>query len=135
MAEMKSNEQTDHSEVDKLKSEIKKFQEDKERVRAIVGQIGGMPTFNQKYVNVLFIAIVVVCLIGSVMTTGKPHAIMLDMSIAIVSIKLLVLMHQQQRVNHFQLWILTTLEWQNNQIVSEMSEMRRKIGDQLPKNS
>lgn len=42
---------------------------------------------------------------------------MVELAIAAVSVKLIFLIHKQSRVNHFQLWILSSIEWQLNEIM------------------
>ena len=47
-------------EIDDLKMELEHFQKEKERVRQIVGKIGGVPKFSTKIINTLFIIAVAV---------------------------------------------------------------------------
>ena len=42
-------------ELNDLKQELEHFQQEKERVRAIIGKIGGMPKFHTKLINIIFI--------------------------------------------------------------------------------
>ena len=44
---------------------------------------------------------------------------MVDLALAALSIKILFLIHNQARVNHFQLWILTSIEWRLNEIAKK----------------
>lgn len=41
---------------------------------------------------------------------------MVELAIAILSVKLLYLIHFQNRVHHMQLWIISSLEWQIKEI-------------------
>jgi len=105
-----------NEELDDLKKEIDNFQQEKERVRAIVGQIGGMPTFKHKFWNILFFALIIVCFAVSALTEGKFSILMIDIGLAALSVKLLVLMHYMSKVNHFQLWVLSSIEWRINEL-------------------
>ena len=42
------------TEINDLKKELENFQQEKERVRLIVGKIGGVPTFNTRTFNTVF---------------------------------------------------------------------------------
>ncbi|MHC5057550.1 MAG: hypothetical protein ACYTKD_22980 [Planctomycetota bacterium] len=44
----------------------------------------------------------------------------IEFAVTAVSIKLMFLIHKQARVSHFQLWILSSLEWRLDQIMKEM---------------
>ena len=114
-------------EISDLKEEIEHFKKEKERVRGIVGSIGGMPTFNTKLFNTIFLITVVILLIISFMVEGKLHLIMSDLAIFAISLKIMLLMHNEARVNHFELWVLTSLEWK----VNEISKQLKKAGKDL----
>lgn len=109
-------------EIEDLKSEMESFKREKERVRAIVGKIGGMPNFNTKIFNIIFIVLILLCLVVSLMSAGILRLAMLELAIAALSGKLIFLIHNQSRVNHFQLWILSSVEWQLNEILKEVKK-------------
>ena len=41
---------------------------------------------------------------------------MIEVGIGLISLKLILMMHDQAKVNHFILWILSSLEWRINAI-------------------
>ncbi|MHC4727495.1 MAG: hypothetical protein ACYS17_09735 [Planctomycetota bacterium] len=45
-------------EISDLRHELEQFQKEKERVRAIIGKIGGVPKFRTKLINVIFIFVI-----------------------------------------------------------------------------
>ena len=100
-----------------LKEEIERFKEEKERVRSIVGKIGGVPRSHTRAFNIFFVTLVVVSLAISLISGGLLRLAMIELVVAALSIKLILLMNNQSRVNHFQLWILSSLEWQVNEIM------------------
>ncbi len=120
-------------EFDDLKQEMEDFQKEKERVRAIVGKIGGVPTFNTKLFNILFAIAVFTCLVLSLLSRGTLRLAMLEMATAALSLKLIYIIHNQARVNHFELWILSSLEWRMNELHKKIDILKEKIlkgGDQ-----
>jgi len=120
------NEQVNNSEVEDMKKEIEKFRQEKERVRTIVGQIGGVPKFNTKAANIVLTVLVVVCLAISLVSLGRLQWATLELAVAAISVKLVFLIHNQARVSHFQLWILSSMEWQLNELTKTIKAQARQ---------
>jgi hypothetical protein len=112
---------------DDLREEIERFKTEKERVRAIVGRIGGMPSFNTKLANIIFTIAIVTCLTVSLMYEGVVQLFTIEFAVTAVSIKLMFLIHKQARVSHFQLWILSSLEWRLDQIMKEIKQSKTPV--------
>ncbi len=53
-------------ELDDLRKELENFQKEKERVRTIVGKVGGAPKTRARLANPLFIVIVIVSVAVSI---------------------------------------------------------------------
>ena len=122
------HQQSDHCRVDQeikdLKQEIDEFKKEKERVRSIVGRIGGVPTFNTKIFNIIFAVLVGACLVISIfLARTSPQIILGEIALAAVSIKLMYLLHSQMRVNHFQLWVLSSIEWRINELTKSLPDV------------
>ncbi len=113
------NEQLEN-EIDDLKKELEHFEQEKERVRAIIGQIGGMPKFRTKLFNVIFIAIIVGSVVVSIIAGEKLRLLMVELATVTLSVKIIYLIHCQMRINHFKFWILSSIEWR-------LTEMRKEI--------
>lgn len=112
-------------ELEELKHELEEFRKEKERIRLIVGQIGGVPSFNSKITNVIFFGIVVASLILSVFVQDIWRYILIDIAVAVLSLKIIYLVHTLTRENHFELWILTSLEWQINEIRKDIKNLKK----------
>jgi len=108
------------NEIDDLKKELEHFQQEKERVRAIIGQIGGVPKFRTKLVNAIFILVIVASVVISVISGEKLRLLMIELATVTLSLKIIYLIHCQMRINHFKFWILSSIEWR-------LTEMRREI--------
>ena len=124
-------EKTEHekmveAELDDLKTELENFQQEKERVRAIVGKVGGVPTFNTKAFNYIFAGIIVITLAISFFH-HEYRVMMIELSTAALAAKILYMMHCQSRVNHFQLWMQSSIEWRINEIMKMIRELSDKI--------
>ncbi len=110
-------------EMDDLKRELEHFQQEKERIRAIVGKIGGVPTFNIKLFNIVFIAIMAVTLLISLFSS-ELRLLMVELATVALALKILYMMHCQSKVNHFQLWMQSSIEWRINEIIKLLREER-----------
>ena len=110
-------------EIDDLKQELEHFQKEKERVREIVGKVGGVPTFNTKLMNAVFIVVIGVSLVVSLIAGERWRLISIEIATVALSIKIIYLIHCQMRVNHFKFWILSSIEWRLN----EMMKIIKKI--------
>ena len=113
-------------ELDDLKKELENFQQEKERVRSIVGQIGGVPRFNTKLFNIIFIVVIIGSLGISFIGGREMRLIMIEVATVAISIKILYMMHCQSRVNHFQLWMQSSIEWRINEIMKMLRELKKE---------
>jgi hypothetical protein len=112
-------------EISDLKHELEQFQKEKERVRAIVGKIGGVPKFRTKLVNAIFIIIIAISVIGSIIGGEKIRLLMIELATVTLSIKIIYMIHYQMRVNHFKFWILSSIEWRIIELVKEIKELNK----------
>jgi hypothetical protein len=112
-------------EISDLKHELEQFQKEKERVRAIVGKIGGVPKFRTKLVNALFILLIAVSVIGSIIGGEKIRLLMIELATVTLSIKIIYMIHYQMRVNHFKFWILSSIEWRIIELVKEIKDLNK----------
>jgi F0F1-type ATP synthase assembly protein I len=114
-------------ELADLKKELANFQKDKERIRAIIGSVGGIPKFHSKLFNGVLIVATGLCLLISIMVNSTPvRLLMIELASAAVSVKIIYLIHCQMRVNHFKLWVLSSIEWRLN----ELTRLVRKIKEE-----
>ena len=117
-----------HEEIEDLKKELEHFQVEKERVRAIIGKIGGVPTFGSRFFNIIFVIIILSALIVSIVMPGTNAKLtMFEVATATLSIKIIYLIYSQNRVNHFQLWMLSSLEWRLNEIMKIVRKTDKTI--------
>lgn len=116
-------------EVDDLRHQLKHYQEEKERVRAIIGKIGGVPKFQTRLVNVLFVAAVCVLVIISVIAGEKWRMLMIEIATVVLSLKIIYLIHNQTKVNHFEFWMLSSIEWRINELTTGVRGISERLED------
>jgi hypothetical protein len=123
---MEENYKNLEDEISDLKHELEHFQQEKERVRVIIGKIGGVPKFRTKLVNILFIVVVVVCLIISVIGDREVRLLMIELTTVMLSLKIIYLIHCQNRINHFKFWILSSIEWRINELMKQVKKQSKQ---------
>lgn len=113
--------------IEELEKEINEFKKEKERVRKIVGKIGGHQ--NEKFhfsINIAFL-IVVMCIFILGMLKKIGFILSVEIGVLLVSLKIAWMIHEQQKVNHFQFWILTSLEYRVNEIHKKVATLEKNI--------
>lgn len=114
-----------HGELEDLRKELESFQQEKERVRAIVGKIGGVPKTQAKILNVVFFVVIVISLVVSVIGGEQWRLLMIETATVALSVKIIYLIHSQMKVAHFEFWILSSLEWRINEIMKQLRELQQ----------
>ena len=112
-------------ELQELLEEIEAFKKEKERVRSIVGRIGGVPSFNSRLANILFTILVIISLVVSIFVKDELRFAVIDLAIGIISFKIIYIVHQLMRANHFELWILPSIEWKITEIHKELKRLSK----------
>ncbi|MHC4708820.1 MAG: hypothetical protein ACYS8I_17290 [Planctomycetota bacterium] len=102
--------------------ELKDLKEE-ERVRAIIGKIGGVPRFRAKLVNIVFIVVITASVIISIFSGQELRLLMIELATIALSLKIIYLIHCQMRVNHFEFWILSSLEWRLTEIMRHVRHL------------
>jgi hypothetical protein len=114
------------NEINDLKSELEHFEQEKERVRAIIGKIGGVPQFRTKLINILFIVIIIIAGVISIFSGEKLRLLMVELTTVMLSVKIIYMIHIQMRVNHFKFWILSAIEWRINEMMTLIKQIKQQ---------
>jgi len=117
-------------EIRDLKNMLENFEKEKERVRAIVGGIGGVPSFNTKLINVVFVVIIVTAGAISIFSAEGMRLLMIELTTVMLSVKIIYMIHIQMRVNHFKFWILSAIEWRISEMMNEIKQIKKATGAQ-----
>lgn len=123
---MEEKQQHLENEIDDLRQELEHFQQEKERVRQIIGKIGGVPKLRTKLINVIFIVVIVGSIAVSIVGGQNLRLLMIELATVTLSVKIIYLLHCQSRVTHFEFWILSSLEWR----LIEMMKQLKKSEDE-----
>jgi hypothetical protein len=52
---------------------------------------------------------------------------MIEAATVILSLKIIYLIHNQMKVSHFEFWILSSLEWRINEMMTSIRHIAKKL--------
>ena len=113
--------------------ELREFKEEKDKIRRLVGQIGGAETVrHDRRINMLFIVAIVVLfgldLLPHVLGIRfpLPPLFLISLGVLLVSVKIIWMIHSQTKVAHFQFWILNSIEFRLNDLSKRIRKMEKR---------
>ena len=118
----------------KLKAELDQFKKEKEKIRKLMGQIGGKEQAKRdQWMNLIFISAIILIGINDVMhVVGGfhppiPTELSLGIAVLLVSIKIIWMMHKATKVEHFQFWILNSIEFRLNDVAKQVRNLEKTV--------
>ena len=111
-------------ETESLRAELEHYKTEREKIRNIVGQIGGKTNRRvNTVINAVFLFLVL-CAFGFDLVRHSlgwqipylPSTLLLEIAILLVSLKIIWMIHAQTKVDHFQFWILNSIEFRMNMV-------------------
>ncbi len=122
-------------ETEQLLEELEQFRREKDKIRSLVGQIGGTKAASRdRIINLGFIVAIAVILamdlVRHMLNIDRwwiPEMLSLEIAVFLVSIKIIWMIHLQSRVEHFQFWILNAIEFRLNDAVKRLRDIEDKI--------
>ncbi len=122
-------------ELDTLRAELEQYKSERDSIRDVVGQIGGqMHRKWHKTLNVVFLVIVLGAFTFDVCRHAFdleiafiPPFLLLEAAVLLVSLKIIWMIHMQTKVDHFQFWILNTIEFRVNMITRRLASIESAI--------
>ena len=113
-----------------LEEELEQFRTEKEKIRALVGQIGGVASNRRdRVVNVVFLTAIAFLLLTDIfrhvldVEMPLPPLFSIELGVLLVSVKIIWMIHKQGRVEHFQFWILNSIEFRLNEITKSVRRL------------
>jgi len=122
-------------EMDALRAELEHYKAQRQKIRDIVGQIGGKTGRRRNtVVNAVFLVLVLgafaldlVQRVAGWETPYLPPALVLEVAVLLVSLKIIWMIHGQTKVDHFQFWILNSIEFQMNMLSRRVTELSKTL--------
>ncbi len=122
-----------HMDTETLQQELEQFRKEKEKIRQLVGMIGGKNLAQRdRIINIAFIVLISVVFLLDIIRhlaavpIPLPPLLLVDLGVLLISIKIIWMIHKQSKVEHFQFWILSAMEWRLNEIIKEIKELHKK---------
>ena len=122
------------NELEALREELEDYRKEKEQIRQVIGAIGGAG--NDKREKILnFIFVFLLCTIftsdllrhfGEFKIPYITSMLSLEIGVLLVSVKIIWMIHKQTKVEHFQFWILNSIEFRLNAISKKLSKMENQ---------
>ncbi|MBN1433202.1 hypothetical protein JW921_00470 [Candidatus Fermentibacterales bacterium] len=122
-------------ETEILRKELDHYRTEREKVRRIIGQIGGQSSAGRdRAINAVFLSVVlavflfdIVRHIAGLQIPAIPPVLTLEVAVLLVSLKIVWMIHRQQKIDHFQFWMLNSIEFQMNAMSGRMREMEQAL--------
>jgi len=116
---------------EEILGELEEFEREREQLKEVLGRIGGQ-SFSKKdnWINIGFLAIILGLFIVELTTDYLPRLMSLELGVLMVSIKIVFMIHSQQKVNHFQFWILNSIEFRMNDMSKRVRKMERMLAEE-----
>lgn len=123
----------DHN-IEELEAQLKAYQEERERIKALMGSIGGKSDLKRdKLVNWIFFVLIVTLFGFDILRhmlhieITLPPLISIEIGILLISIKIIWMINRQSKVDHFQFWILNSIEFRINNLSVQINEIRKEL--------
>ncbi|UCF99890.1 MAG: hypothetical protein JSV89_10230 [Spirochaetaceae bacterium] len=123
------------NEAEILRQELDHYRTEKERIRKVIGQIGGATSKRQdRLINIIFLVVVlglfafdIVREITGFALPTIPRFLSMELALLLVSLKIIWMIHRQSKVDHFQFWVLNSIEFQINTMSKRLKELEERI--------
>lgn len=115
-------------EEKKLKEEIDEYMRERDRIKQIIGRIGGKKySKRDMIINIAFFVVIITLFVLEVTIHVIPTFLSLEIGILLVSIKIIIMIHTQQKTNHFEFWVLNSIEFRLNEMYKKVREMEKYL--------
>ena len=122
-------------EMEALKAELEHYKKEKDKIRDVVGEVGGKTNRKQHVViNYVFLLLVTAAFGFDVLQSAMgwhirylPSNLILGVAVLLVSLKIIWMIHTQSQVDHFQFWVLNSIEFQINMLSRRVGDLTQAI--------
>jgi hypothetical protein len=118
----------------KLKAELDQFKKEKEKIRQLMGQIGGKGAEKKdRLMNKVFITAISMLALNDFchhilgIHSPLPSLFSLEIAVLLVSVKIIWMMHKATKVEHFQFWILNSIEYRLNDVAKQLRGLEKTV--------
>lgn len=117
-----------------IEEDLEHFRNEKEKIREIVGKIGGKETAKRdRIINIIFFTAIIILFIVEILRhlfgidVPLQPLFSLELGLVLVSIKIIWMIHKQAKVEHFQFWILNSIEFRLIDLTKRIRRIERHL--------
>ena len=111
-----------------IRREVEEFQQEKEQIKEMIGRVGGRSYARKdNIINAVFLGLIIVFFVLEAGFGLIPAFVSLEISVLLVSIKIVWMIHSHNRFYHYQFWVLNSIEFR----INDMSKRLKKVEDGL----
>ncbi len=125
-------------DTEALRRELEEFKAEKEKIRQLVGQIGGTESVEKdRRINFIFLITVGLLFAFDILrhifkfADFLPSVLSLEIGLLLVSIKIVWMIHKQTKVEHFQFHVMNSIEFRLNDLSKQLREMQKEYRDYI----
>ncbi|MGC9512243.1 MAG: hypothetical protein ACP5D8_01245 [Fidelibacterota bacterium] len=125
-------------DTEALRRELEEFKAEKEKIRQLVGQIGGTESVEKdRKINFIFLIVVGLLFVFDILrhifkfADFLPSVLSLEIGLLLVSIKIVWMIHKQTKVEHFQFHVMNSIEFRLNDLSKQLREMQKEYRDYI----
>ena len=113
---------------DDLEKEIHEYNKEREQIKAMLSRIGGKKYSKTDFIfNIIFLTTIIAFFAVEVTTQILPTYVSLEVGILLVSIKIIWMIHSQHKFNHFEFWILNSIEFRMNNVDKRVRQVEKQL--------
>ena len=118
-----------------LTEKLDNYRDERERIKALMCQIGSVDdTKRGKTWNWVFVILVVLLFVFDIARhvfhmdyIPLPPVFSIEIGIFLISAKIIWMINRQEKADHFQFWILNSIEFRLNHLSETINEIQEKV--------
>jgi len=120
-----------------LMEELERYKQEKEKIRQIVGAIGGREQSKaNKWINIILIISMIglfsVAILHHIfhLNVFLPATFYIEVGMLLISLKIIWMVHNQMKVDHFQFWVLNSIEFRLVAMAKRMAKIEKLFNNE-----
>ena len=103
------------------------LEKEAQEIAPAIASWGGKPTLKRKIITGLFFGAIVLCFTIGIFTSGVFAKSSLEIGLLLLSIKIGYFIYNEARINHYEFWVLQSMESRLNTLLEEVRENRDEL--------
>lgn len=117
-----------HMNAEEFEAEVAEFNREREQIKNMLGRIGGTTDIRKhKILNWSILGATVGLFVLEITTHILPTLISLEVGLLLISLKIIMLIQSMLKQNHFEFWMLNTIEYRINDMNKRIKHIEKQI--------